>query len=56
MNNNDFDDLLLSIEQAGKIKKGTLKPERVFHFDPVDIKTLERIFINHKPILPLCWE
>lgn len=40
MNNNDFDDLLLSIEQAGKIKKGTLKPERVFHFDPVDIKNI----------------
>ncbi len=40
MNNNDFNDLLLSIEQAGKIENKELKPGRTFHFDPVDIRNI----------------
>ena len=36
----DFDDLLISVKQAGGIKRGELKPERSFHFDPVDIKKI----------------
>lgn len=40
MNNNDFDDLVLSIEQAGEIKKGKLKPKNIYHFDPVNIKKI----------------
>jgi len=40
MNNNDFNELIESIEQAGEIKKGVLKPERTFHFNPIDIKKI----------------
>ncbi len=40
MNDNDFNELVDSIKQAGKIKKGSLKPERVFHFNPIDIKKI----------------
>jgi putative transcriptional regulator len=40
MNNNDFNDLVDSIKQAGKIKTGSMKPERVFHFNPIDIKKI----------------
>jgi len=40
MNNNDFNDLVDSINQAGKIKTGNLKPGRIFHFNPIDIKKI----------------
>jgi hypothetical protein len=36
----DFDKLVASIKQAGKIKHGKLKPARVFHFKPADIKAV----------------
>jgi putative transcriptional regulator len=40
MKENDFQNLLNSIKQAGKIKKGQLKPDRSFKFSPVDIKSI----------------
>jgi putative transcriptional regulator len=40
MNDNDFNDLVESIQQAGKIKNGSVKPERLFHFNPIDIKKI----------------
>ena len=40
MKENDFQNLLNSIKQAGKIKKGQLKPGRSFKFSPVDIKSI----------------
>jgi putative transcriptional regulator len=36
----DFNKLVASIKQAGKIKKGKLKPGRVFHFKPADIRAV----------------
>jgi putative transcriptional regulator len=36
----DFDKLVASVKQAGKIKRGKLKPGRVFHFKPADIKAI----------------
>jgi putative transcriptional regulator len=36
----DFNKLVASIRQAGKIKRGKLKPGRVFHFKPADIKAV----------------
>ena len=42
MKDNDFKDLLGSIEQARKIHKGKLKPGRVFEFSPVAIKDIRR--------------
>ncbi len=35
-----FDELTESIQQAGKIRKGLLKPSRVFEFHPVDVKRI----------------
>ncbi len=38
-----FEELVESIQEAGKIRKGLLKPSRVFDFSPVDVK---RIRVN----------
>ena len=37
---NDFKKLVNSVKQAGKIKKGQLKPGRAFEFSPMDIKSV----------------
>ncbi|MGB7569535.1 MAG: NadS family protein [Chitinivibrionales bacterium] len=38
MKKNDFNALLSSIKEAGKIKKGRMKPSRVFSYSIPDIK------------------
>ena len=40
MEKNKFDQLVESIKQSGKIKRGELKPAREFHFTPADIKEI----------------
>jgi len=35
-----FNELVESIEEAGKIRKGLTKPSRVFRYRPVDIKRI----------------
>jgi putative transcriptional regulator len=35
-----FAELVESIEEAGKIRKGLVKPSRVFRYRPVDIKRI----------------
>ena len=40
MSKKDFADLVESIQQAGHIKRGNLKPGRVFEFGPLDIKAI----------------
>ena len=40
MNDTDFANIVGSIQQAGHIKRGKLKPGRVFEFDPLDIKAI----------------
>lgn len=35
-----FEELVESIEQAGKIRKGLLKPSRVFKCQPVEVKRI----------------
>ena len=40
MRTRDFDKLVASVKQAGKIKRGKLKPARVFDFKPADIKAV----------------
>ena len=42
MNEQDFADLVESIEQAGKIKRGEMAPSRRFEFSPLDIKEIRR--------------
>jgi putative transcriptional regulator len=36
----DFGKLVASVKQAGKIKRGKLKPSRVSRFKPADIKAI----------------
>jgi putative transcriptional regulator len=40
MKKQDFDKLLGSVTQAGKIKRGELKAGRIFEFTPADIKKI----------------
>ncbi|MDP2800188.1 MAG: NadS family protein [Deltaproteobacteria bacterium] len=40
MNEKDFNNLVESIKEAGKIKKGTLPSSRRFEFSPLDIKAI----------------
>ena len=38
MNKDDFDLLLESVREAGAIRRGEVKPSRVFEFHPSDVK------------------
>jgi putative transcriptional regulator len=40
MKEHDFDNLVESIKQAGKIRRGEMKAERIFDFAPADIKEI----------------
>jgi putative transcriptional regulator len=40
MNTKDFNDLTQSVKQAGKIKRGKMKPSRVSVFNPADVRTI----------------
>lgn len=35
-----FAQLVESVKQAGEIRRGTLKPSRVFEFSPLDVKAI----------------
>ncbi len=40
MKEQDFDNLVESIKQAGKIRRGEMKPGRTFTFSPADIRAI----------------
>ena len=40
MKDNDFQQLVESVKQAGKIRRGELKARRVFEFRPADIQAI----------------
>ena len=40
MKKSDFDELLESVRQAGKIRRGEAKPSRTFEFKPSDIRKI----------------
>jgi len=42
MRKNNFDKLVSSVKQAGRIRRGEMKPARVFVFRPADIKAIRR--------------
>ncbi len=42
MKKSDFNQLIESIKQAGQIKKGDIKPGRVFRYNLLDIKKIRR--------------
>lgn len=42
MKNELFEELVESIQEAGKIRRGLLKPSRVFRYRPVDVKRVRK--------------
>jgi putative transcriptional regulator len=42
MKKDDFDNLVNSIRQAGKIRRGEMKPSRVTEFAAVDVKGIQQ--------------
>jgi putative transcriptional regulator len=42
MKKKQFDELVTSIRQAGKIRRGEMKPARVTKFTPMDIKAIRQ--------------
>lgn len=38
----DFDELIKSVRQAGKIKRGELNPSRTARFDPDDVRRIRK--------------
>ena len=40
MKKKDFEKLVASVKQAGKIKRGKMRPSRVIRFKPADIKAI----------------
>jgi len=42
MNEKEFNNLSASVKEAGKIKRGEMKPGRVRKFSPADIKAIRK--------------
>ena len=42
MRKQDFENLVESVRQAGRIRRGEMKPSRVTEFRPVDVKAVRR--------------
>jgi putative transcriptional regulator len=42
MKKKDFENLMDSVKEAGKIKQGKSKPSRTFQYDPLDIKSIRK--------------
>ena len=42
MRKKDFDNLVKSLHQAGKIRRGEMKPSRVIEFAPMDVKEIRQ--------------
>ena len=42
MKKQDFENLVESVRQAGRIRRGEAKPSRVTEFAPVDVKAVRR--------------
>ena len=40
MKDSDFDQLLTSVRQAGRIRRGEAEPSRLFRFEPADVKSI----------------
>jgi putative transcriptional regulator len=42
MRKKDFDNLVASVRQAGRIKRGEAEPSRMTEFAPVDVKAIRK--------------
>ena len=44
MKKQDFEDLVSSIKEAGKIRRGEVAPSRSFAFEPADVREIRQTF------------
>ena len=49
MKKKDFDQLVSSVREAGKIRRGKKKPSRVFQFKPADVKRVRKRLGKSQP-------
>ncbi len=49
MKKNDFEQLVTSVRQVGKIRRGELKPARSFSYSPADIKAIRKTLDLSQP-------
>jgi len=42
MRDNDFQNIVRSVKQAGSIKRGTTKAARTFNFNPADVRAIRK--------------
>jgi hypothetical protein len=49
MKDNDFNDLLKSIDQARAIHRGELRAQRTYKFDPLVVKRIRPLIVARKP-------
>jgi len=42
MKDNDFQNIVRSVKQAGRIKRGTLKASRITNFNPADVRAIRK--------------
>jgi putative transcriptional regulator len=42
MKKQDFDNLIKSVKQAGRIRRGEIKASRIFKFKPADIRNIRQ--------------
>jgi len=49
MKNEDFEELVSSVRQAGKIRRKKRKPSRVFRYRPADIKKIREKLGKSQP-------
>jgi len=42
MKDNDFQNIVRSVKQAGRIKRGTLKASRTITFNPADVRAIRK--------------
>jgi putative transcriptional regulator len=54
MNKKDFELLLTSVKQAGKIKRGKMKPSRLFTYSVPDVKAIrEKLHVSQNEFAQL---
>jgi putative transcriptional regulator len=49
MKKRDFDSLVASVRQAGKIRRGKKKASRIFEFEPADVKRVRERLGKSQP-------
>ena len=53
MKNDDFDKLVKSVKQAGKIRRGKMQPSHMFEIRPADIKAIRERHVEPHGLTPV---